>query len=172
MVSSLDHHRIPSFPGLLAHFLVVLLLVLGLGKKRRGLSFQHTGPRFVTAGGKCCVSFILCCSTGDETQIQKNGGYSVHTTHRATQPLQFQILSCGCRQVWRYKHQRYWTKLLKMFGCFHWTNVVPFLESQTIPGHDLFLSAVIGLSVDLFLAQTDRAEYSTDWTLPLRVARS
>merc|ERR1712227_75417 len=34
-----------------AHSLVVLLLVLGLVKKRRGLSFQHTGPRFVTAGG-------------------------------------------------------------------------------------------------------------------------
>merc|ERR1719374_387507 len=40
-----------------AHSLVVLLLVLGLGKKRRGLSFQHTGPRFVTAGGNvACLS--------------------------------------------------------------------------------------------------------------------
>merc|ERR1711991_606762 len=37
--------------------LVVLLLVLGLVKKRRGLSFQHTGPRFVTAGGNvACLS--------------------------------------------------------------------------------------------------------------------
>merc|ERR1712211_96598 len=40
-----------------AHSLVVLLLVLGLGKKRRGLSFQHAGPRFVTAGGNvACLS--------------------------------------------------------------------------------------------------------------------
>ena len=59
-----------------------------------------------------------------------------------------------------------------MFGCFHWTNVVSLQELQTIPGHDVFLFAVIGLSVDLVLAQTDRVEYTTDWTLPLRVARS
>ena len=39
-----------------AHSLIVLL-VLGLSKKRRCVSFQHTGPRFVTAGGTvACLS--------------------------------------------------------------------------------------------------------------------
>ena len=153
-----------------AHSLVVLLLVLGLGKKRRGLSFQHTGPRFVTAGGN--VACLSSCVVPLEMKRRfKKTGDTLFTRHivpttSISNPL------CGCRQVWVYKHQRYWTKLFKMFGCFHWTNVVSLQELQTIPGHDVFLCAVIGLSVDLVLAQTDRVEYTTDWTLPLSVARS
>merc|ERR1711991_17214 len=59
-----------------AHSLIVLL-VLGLGKKRRCVSFQYTGPRFVIAGGTvaCLSSCVVPLGTKRrfKKKIQKWG---------------------------------------------------------------------------------------------------
>ena len=76
-----------------AHSLVVLLLVLGLGKKRRGLSFQHTGPRFVTAGGN--VACLSSCVVPLEMKRRFKKQGILCSCDTSCQPLQFQILFVG-----------------------------------------------------------------------------
>merc|ERR1712136_253066 len=87
VVSSLDHHRIPSFPGLLLLLLLLLQAqhhlhhlrplprrtTTGTGTRLKASwsEFPAHWPKIRDCRRQCCVSFILCCSTGDETQIRK-----------------------------------------------------------------------------------------------------
>merc|ERR1712227_159839 len=81
VVSLLDHHRIPSFRGLLLLLLLLLqaqhhlhhlrpLLrrtTTGTGTRQKAslCEFPAHWPKIRDCRRQCCVSFILCCSTGD-----------------------------------------------------------------------------------------------------------
>merc|ERR1719414_632098 len=78
VVSLLDHHRIPSFRGLLLlllqaqhhlHHLRPLLrrTTTGTGTRQKAslCEFPAHWPKIRDCRRQCCVSFILCCSTGD-----------------------------------------------------------------------------------------------------------
>merc|ERR1719414_850842 len=80
VVSLLDHHRIPSFRGLLLPLLLLLQAqhhlhhlrplphrTTGTGTRQKAslCEFPAHWPKIRDCRRHCCVSFILCCSTGD-----------------------------------------------------------------------------------------------------------
>merc|ERR1712064_271147 len=80
VVSSLDHDRTPSFRGLLLLLLLLLQAqhhlhhlrplphrTTGTGTRQKAslCEFPAHWPKIRDCRRQCCVSFILCCSTGD-----------------------------------------------------------------------------------------------------------
>merc|ERR1712211_145666 len=83
VVSLLDHHRIPSFPGLLLLLLLLLQALhhlrplphhtTGTGTRQKAslCEFPAHWPKIRDCRRHCCVSFILCCSTGTKRRFKK-----------------------------------------------------------------------------------------------------
>merc|ERR1712136_495322 len=67
VVSLLDHHRIPSFRGLLLLLLLLPRRTTGTGTRQKAslCEFPAHWTKIRDCRRQCCVSFILCCSTGD-----------------------------------------------------------------------------------------------------------